>query len=298
MTIKRCRCCFLGALLALLGLSTVGPSPAEARDAVVRIASSRPHTAPDVRLFGEIFLPTGQGRFPAVVLMHGCTGWAAAARHALHQHAAFLRNNGFVVLNLDSFGPRGLGDGRVCESLDALAAARRYRTHDAFDALRYLRSRDDVDPERVFLMGQSNGGSVAMIAAATGAARAFRLAEGGFRAVVAYYPWCGALGTTNLSLESPLLVLTGARDDWTPPQECQRFASYGAPVRVTVYEEAVHSFDLLAPVHHYMGRLVGHDPVATQDSRQRMLAFFRENGASPRTAPPAASRGIVSVRRQ
>jgi dienelactone hydrolase len=221
-----------------------------------------------------------------------------AARHALHQHAAFLRDNGFVVLNVDSFGPRGLGDGQVCGSLGLLADARRYRTHDAFDALRYLRSLDYVDPDRVFLMGQSNGGSVALIAAAAGGARAFRMPEGGFRAVVAFYPWCGALGTTRPSLEVPLLILAGARDDWTPPEECRRFTSSGAPVRVTIYEEAVHSFDLLAPMHRFMGKLVGHDPAATQDSRRQMIAFFRENGANSPVAPAGSGSGIVSVRQR
>ena len=281
---------------ALLGVALFPDAPAMARDAVVRIPASHPHTAPDVQLFGEIFRPAGRGRFPAVVLMHGCGGWLGGARHSLQQHAAFLRDNGFVALNLDSFGPRGLGDGRVCESLGLLADARRYRSHDAFDALRYLRSLDHVDPERVFLMGQSNGGSVALIAAAAGAARAYRMPEGGFRAVVAFYPWCGALGTTRPSLEAPLLVLAGARDDWTPPDECRRFTSSGAPVRVTIYQDAVHSFDILAPMHHYLGRLVGHDPEATQDSRRQMLAFFRENGAP--TPPPATGSGIVSVRQR
>lgn len=295
--VDRCARRILRAAAILLATLVLPTTPAIARDAVIRIAATQPHTAPDIRLFGEIFRPAGQGRHPAVVLMHGCSGWLGGARQALHQHAAFLRSNGFVVLNLDSFGPRGLGDGRVCESLDLLADARRYRTNDAFDALRHLRSLDYVDPARVYLMGQSNGGSVALIAAAAGAARAFGMPEGGFRAVVAYYPWCGAVGTTRPSFEAPLLVLAGARDDWTPPDECRRFTSRGAPVRVTIYEEAVHSFDLLAPMHRYLGRLVGHDPDATQDSRRQMLAFFRENGAPP--APPAGTdTSIVAVRQR
>jgi dienelactone hydrolase len=287
-----------GIAAALLLTATLSSVPAAARDAVVRFPATRPPTAPEVQLFGEIFRPSGNGRFAAVVLMHGCSGWVAASTHALRQHATFLRDNGFLVLNLDSFGPRGLGDGKVCENTAALTEALRYRTQDAFDALRYLRSRDDVDPERVFLMGQSNGGSVAMIAAASGAARAFRAPEGGFRGVVAYYPWCGAFGTPRPSLEAPLLVLAGARDDWTPPDECQRLSSSGAPIRVTVYEQAAHSFDLLAPLHRYLGNLVGYDPVATQDSRQRMLAFFRENGAPSIGARPGASSGMISVRQR
>ncbi|WP_237213246.1 dienelactone hydrolase family protein [Falsiroseomonas oryziterrae] len=281
--------------LLLLGTTLLPARWAEARDATVRIAATAPHSGRDVQLFGEVYRPAGEGRFPAVVLKHGCGGWMGGARHALQQHAAFLRDNGFVVLNLDGFGPRGLGDGSACASVATLTEALRYRTQDAFDALRYLRSLDYVDSEQIFLMGQSNGGSVAMLAAAAGAARTFRAAEGGFRAVVAFYPWCGTLGSTRLSLEAPLLVLTGARDDWTPPDDCRRFTSSGAPVRVTVYGNAAHSFDLLSPPHRFLGKLVGYDADATQDSRQQMLAFFREHGARARVARAGASNPITRV---
>jgi len=263
------------------------PSTASARDALVRFAASAPYVGTSVSLVAEIYRPSGSGRFPAVVLMHGCGGWQAAVRYGLQQHAIFLRDNGFVVLNLDSFGPRGLTGGTVCESLERMSDARSYRAHDAFDALRYLHGLDYVDPNKVFLMGQSDGGSVALMAAATGASDTYNPHEGSFRAVVAYYPWCDVLGTTRLSLDSPLLVFGGARDDWTPPDDCRRFQSRGAEVRVTIYPEAAHSFDLLAPIHRYLGKLVGYDQRATDDSRQEMLAFFRghmDGDVSPRVA--------------
>lgn len=273
------------AVLAALALALPGglAGPAAARDAIVRIPASADQRAASIALTAEIYRPERRGRLPAVIMMHGCGGWQAPVRHALGGHAAFLRDHGFVVLNLDSFGPRGIAGGPACENTPELTAALRYRTQDAFDALRYLRTLDFVDGDRVFLMGQSNGGSVAMLAAAAGASRTMMGHDTGFRGAVAFYPWCGAYGTPRPQLEAPLLVLAGARDDWTPPGECQRMRAYGAALRVSVYPTAAHSFDVLAPEHRYLGHLVGYDAAAMQAGRQEMLAFFREHGAQ--TAP-------------
>lgn len=267
------------ALLAVLCM-TAGPQAALAGGHLVRIPASKPFTASSVALAAEIFRPEGEGPFPAVVFMHGCGGWQSAVRNGLREHATFLRDHGFVVLNLDSFGPRRNSGGSVCASFDRLREARDYRTYDAFDALRYLQAQGFVDRDRVFLVGQSNGGSVAMKVAARGAPAKYGRGGRGFRAVVAYYPWCGALGTSRPSLDAPLMIFGGGRDDWVPPKKCQKFNASGAPLKVKVYPRAAHSFDLLTPEHRYLGKLVGYNPEATEDSRQLMLAFFRENSAA------------------
>lgn len=260
----------LAALLSLIGVAT----GARADEGMIRIPASKPYTAANVSLSAEIFRPEGKGPFPAVVFMHGCGGWQSAVRHSLRQHATYLRDNGFAVLNLDSFGPRGNSGGTVCASFDRLREARDYRSYDAFDALRYLQAQDYIDPGRIFLVGQSNGGSVAINAAEAGAAARYNRGGASFQAVAAYYPWCGTLGTTRMSLESPLMIFGGGRDDWVPPDECRQFRATGAELQVTVYPTAAHSFDLLTPEHRYMGKLVGYDRQATEDSRRRMLAFF------------------------
>jgi dienelactone hydrolase len=293
----------VAVLLAALGIAAApvaGPQLARAETGLIQIRASKPFTAGSVSLAAEVIRPEGAGPFPAVVLMHGCGGWQPAVKHALRRHALYLRDHGFAVLTLDSFGPRGNAGGTVCSSFRYLREARTYRTYDAFDALRYLRTLDFVDPERIFLVGQSNGGSVALKAAARGAARKYSRGGDGFRAVVAYYPWCGALGTTRPALEAPLMIFGGGRDDWVPPGKCRRFRATGAELEVKVYPTAAHSFDLLAPEHRYMGKLVGHNQEATEDSRRRMLAFFEANfdarsGDRVATADEAAVRVAGNV---
>ena len=262
----------LKLMARLLALGAVYLAAAPAAAEIVSVVSTKSLGPKVAHLKAELFRPRGQGRFPAVVLMHGCGGWQPAVLDALHTHAQRFLDKGYVVLNLDSFGPRGNSGGSVCESDAALVQALEYRTRDAFDALHYLVSLDFVDPENVFLMGQSNGGSVAINAAkATG--------RPGFRAVAAYYPWCGSLGGSTVKLNAPLIIFSGGRDDWTLARECRNKTSSGRNLKVVEYPNAAHSFDVGIPLQRYVGKLVGFDEAAATDSRNKMLAFFDANVA-------------------
>lgn len=256
----------------LLTLGAVYLTAAPAAAEIVSIVSTDSSGSKAANLKAELFKPAGHGRFPAVVLMHGCGGWQPAVLDALHTHAQRFLDKGYVVLNVDSFGPRGNSGGSVCQSDAALVKALEYRTRDAFDALRYLVSLDFVDPDNVFLMGQSNGGSVAINAAKAGG-------RPGFRAVAAYYPWCGSLGGSTVKLNAPLIIFSGGRDDWTLARECRNRTSTGKHLQVVEYPNAAHSFDLGITPQRYLGKLVGFDEVAAADSRAKMLAFFGDNVA-------------------
>ncbi|WP_304921810.1 dienelactone hydrolase family protein [Hydrogenophaga sp.] len=240
----------------------------------VTFEATQGHSANKISLRAELSRPEGDGPFPAVVLMHGCGGWQAPVRYTMNRYAEHLVSKGFVVLNLDSFGPRNQGGGKVCESFDRLADARDYRTYDAHDALRYLQAQPFVDRGSVFLMGQSNGGSVAIKVAKGDGPHGQAGATDGFRGVVAFYPWCGAFERRSVQLKTPLLVFGGGQDDWVPASECEGVRSTGADLQLIVYPEAAHSFDLDIVLQRYLGKLVGRNAQAADDSRDRMLAFF------------------------
>lgn len=254
--------------LALYGLiaATVLASTCRAGE-LVTFRATEPFVAKDIRLRAELFVPNGDGPFPAVVLMHGCGGWQPAVLDALNSHAMNFLDRGYVVLNLDSFGPRGKSGDSVCGSEAQLIHALAYRLSDAYDALRYLRAHRAVDPRNIYLLGQSNGGSVAINAAKTAG-------DPGFRAVAAYYPWCGSLGPATVTLKSPLIIFSGGRDDWTPAWQCRGRRSPEKALSVIEYPKATHSFDVRIEPQRYLGKLIGYDRAATEDSRERMFAFF------------------------
>lgn len=254
------------ARVLLLLVATGGATNAVAFETVT-IKATRPFGAMSATISAELFKPAGAGPFPAVVLMHGCGGWQPAVLNALHTHALHFTDRGYVVLNVDSFGSRGNSGGRVCESLVRLAEARDYRYYDAIDALRYLQSLEFVTPSRIFLMGQSNGGSVALITART-------IVPQGYRAVAAYYPWCGTLDAARIELATPLIVFSGGKDDWTPARECRGKTSVGANLKVVEYADAAHSFDVEIGLQKYLGKRIGFNRFAAEDSRAKMLNFF------------------------
>jgi dienelactone hydrolase len=265
--------------IALLCVPSLFITKAYAGEAVKFEASSA-FTSESVTLRADISKPEGNGPFPAVVLMHGCGGWQPPVRYTMNTYADYLVSHGFVVLNLDSFGPRNNGGGTVCESTKRLTDALDYRTYDAYDALKYLQNQKFVDSSNIFLMGQSNGGSVAINVAKGDAPQGKKGKDESFRAVVAYYPWCGSFGNRKVELALPLLVFGGGQDDWVPTRECEAVQSTGAELQVKIYPEAAHSFDLEIMPQRYLGKLVGKNDYAAEDSRGRMLAFFIEHTTS------------------
>ena len=227
----------------------------------------------------EAFLmkPEGTGPFPGVVLMHGCAGLSDVVRRGLDDHADYLVSRGFATLVVDSFGARGKAGGSICSKLSELSSAQYYRQFDAYHALEFLQSLPFIDADNIFLMGQSNGGSVALIAARGPFINIFPNGPR-FKAIVAYYPWCGALPTWPSKIVSPLLVLGASEDDWLNPEYCvsARDQVSGADYDVLVYDNAYHSFDLPVPLQDYSGHRVGGNPEATRDSREKMVEWFLE----------------------
>ncbi len=235
----------------------------------------------EAKILFSMRLPPGEGPFPAVILMAGCSGLVGPVERGMTRHADHLVDAGFVVLILDSFTARGIDS--TCTSARKAAESTLLRQYDAIHALRYLQGLTGVDPQNVFLMGQSEGGSVAAKLAAhhlSSMVKTDTLAEPSgqpwFAAIVAYYPWCPHVPKW---LDTPLLVLSGEKDDWTPPEGClwHKAVVKGAPYEVEVYAGAHHSFDLPLPVQSYLGHTVGGHPAATAESRTRMIAWFREH---------------------
>jgi len=237
----------------------------------VRFSASKPFVAKKLFLKAELYKPPAKGPHPSVILMHGCGGLGPDVYSSLRSHALFLLRRGFVVLIVDSFGPRHSGNGWVCKTFKRLRQARNYRISDALDAVNFLKTKQFVDKNNIFLMGQSNGGSVALLLAQQKKKTSI------FRAVAAYYPWCGALKGKSVKLNSPLIIFGGKKDDWVPPTQCSESTGENKILKTIVYPNAAHSFDLNIPVQRYLGKRVGRDRFATRDSRRRMYMFFKQN---------------------
>ncbi len=203
-----------------------------------RLARERGETVqrpPADMIQGYLSRPPGDGPFPAIVHLHGCGGLTAQRRKLDGEQ--FTRW-GYVTLIVDSFTTRGIKDACAGQVLPA-------RHADAMGALIYLSKLPFVDPNRIAVVGYSQGGIAALEIASAQPAQILDVPQAmKFKAAVAYYPWCSAAAD---KLAIPTLVLIGELDDWTLATSCdhlqRRFDASGAPLKITVFPEAYHSFD-------------------------------------------------------
>jgi dienelactone hydrolase len=242
-------------------------------------------------LDGYLFRPAGAGKHPALVFLHGCGGLFNRANGFIEPReldwAREFNQLGYLVLMVDSFGPRYQGE--MCSQRGFNREVYTKRPHDAYGALLFLQSQPEVRPDRVGVIGWSEGGGVVLYA--IGAQRAGRLAQlphGDFRAAVIFYPAsCNERRQGAWTSTVPLLALLGAEDVWTPAAPCQQLldgaAARGARVTVQIYPGAYHDFDWPnmarheAPNYRTAAGVVpiqGTDPAARQDAFTRVPAFL------------------------
>jgi dienelactone hydrolase len=225
----------------LLGLLTMAGCAGER---AVSFRSAAPEGVPADTIRAQLFKPEGNGPFPAVLLVHGCSG---INRH-YDNWARRLVDWGYVALIVDSLGPRGIQS--VCTQPGAVPPSQRAR--DAFGAAAYLRDQPFVHGDRIGVIGFSHGGWTAMRLVQPEAPR--DVAAPPFQAAVAYYPWCDA--PTQSRVEVPTLILIGELDDWTPAGRCRGLqAALRKPelVSMTVYPNAYHGYDAEGGIRFTLG---------------------------------------------
>jgi dienelactone hydrolase len=251
------------------------------------LAAGAPAVAEPLAVPFTLTRPAGPGPFPAVVLMHDCSGLGPRSSGAPWRWSAELMRAGYVTIWPDSFSTRGFPNG-VCTEPKRDGVGPAQRAADAYVALDHLMTLPFVDATRVAVMGGSHGGSTTL---ATIVATEAHSARSGprFAAAVALYPGCrqklgewtpqrspqpkpGPDGTTPEASAkptytytgvfkplAPTLILSGELDDWTPAEPCQRLTALskaaGFSVEMKVYPGAHHSFDSASTVRFNAERI-------------------------------------------
>lgn len=232
-------------------------------------------------------LPPGPGPFPAVVLLHGCGGLARNVPGWTEELVAA----GFAVAAVDQYGPRGVS--QTCTGPSG-GMTMPNRELDTVALVRVLAARPDIRRDRIFLVGFSQGGTLtgtlmgsswsAMPLSVVGPPGQTPAPAGG----VGVYPGCGGMPRR---LETPLLLISGGADDWTPAWTCEAYAGTVQPEalrpRVVVIPGAHHAFDhpasgtiFLPQVRNPfspngLGATVGYSAAATRQAREETIAFLR-----------------------
>jgi dienelactone hydrolase len=224
---------------AMLAGSSIRPGQAAPAEAI-ELASG------DLKVKALLFKPDGAGPFPAVVGMHGCDGLNNPTGNLSSRYrdwAERLGKAGFAVLYPDSLTARGLEN--QCRNRASVLRTNVERVADANAARTWLQRQSFIKPDRVSLVGWSNGGISVLWAVRPRAA--VKDGTPDFRSAIAFYPGCNRLDSTAWSARVPTLILIGGADDWTSSRQCERMVANArgrsARVSLVVYPGAYHDFD-------------------------------------------------------
>ncbi len=251
------------------------------------------------KISAYLMRPKGAGPFPAVVMLHGCggMGYSGTVKSIYSSWAKLFVEDGMAALVVDSAGSRGLGP--TCGRQPERRKMYRLRPFDAYGALAYLQTQSFIDPERIGLVGWSQGGGVTLLTIVDQSiARPNPKPPHDFAVSAIFYPaLCNdrlqsrpftKVAPNSWSTKIPLLVLQGGADNWTPPEPCVSFIDAtrerGSPVSIIVFPGAYHSFDAPGLKRIELRRyktvkgiipIVKTDEIARNKAREELIAFLR-----------------------
>ncbi len=221
---------------------------------------------PGLAINGYLTKPSGQGPFPAVVLLHSCLG-LPVDRSAIGK---MIASWGYVALFVDDFGTRGLKQTCTVDFPEGIA--------DAYGALNYVVRFPFVDRTRIAAVGYSQGADTALSIASGRFASAFAQQGAKFKAVGAFYPPCANQGGARLVL--PTLIVVGDRDGVTPAADCARLADAQprgiSKVKFIVLAGADHAFDNpgFAGGARVYGMWLKYDDAAAEQAKAELFRFL------------------------
>ncbi|GBC76405.1 hypothetical protein HRbin07_00606 [bacterium HR07] len=235
-----------GLLSALLVL--MEREPGQAQGTTVEITSGG-------KSYPAYFVaPAGEGRRPAVILIHSINGFEPGYQTI----SDLLMAEGFAVLALQWQAYERTPPDAVMEQL-------------LRDAIAYLQGRAEVDPQQIGLTGFCIGGRYTML---------FLPLIEDFKAGVAWYgfPYSGGSpmqprkpADVINQLTAPMLIIHGTADRPSPIADIYRYATEldaaGKYFELKVYQGQPHSFMLRG------GQLL--QTPLTQDAFQEMVSFFK-----------------------
>jgi len=173
------------------------------------------HTPAGLALTGTITIPRGRptGRAPAVVTISGSLPEDRdGASTALKGYRPFrelgdtLGRRGVAVLRLDDRGVNGSDRGPS-------GATPRDFADDSRAGVAYLRTRPEIDADRIGLVGHGEGGIIALMIAST---------DPRLRAIVLM---AASASTEASHMTTPVLILEGATDRQVPATEADKLAA-------------------------------------------------------------------------
>ena len=196
-----------------------------------------------VEIESHLFLPSGKGPWPTVILVPGSLGISENNLKA----AALLTKIEIAACLINPFKARGVSSTVSNQTQYSFAAS----AWDVLSTARTIRTLSSVDSARIGSQGHSRGGTAVLSAACMAQLiEAFKPVS--FLGVFAAYPWCGHQFLNPIVGNAVIRSVIGDLDEWCLPQQVQAYMNAmrlsGIDAEWRIFPNAHHSFDRDIPL--------------------------------------------------
>jgi len=197
-------------------------------------------------VFGELVIPMdsidNKKKYPLIIGVAGSLGWGE--HH--YKYLKMYQEMGIATFELNSFKSRSITSTVGTQNEITMAAM----ILDAYRAFEVLAEHPRIDKDKVSITGWSLGGGVTLFSAWLPLKDAINK-ELSFASHLAFYPPCFINPDNTDFSQSPIHILIGELDNWTPSAPCNDLVnklSAKTNIGLTIYKDSYHSFDRDAPV--------------------------------------------------
>ncbi|MAV04112.1 MAG: hypothetical protein CMC31_00410 [Flavobacteriaceae bacterium] len=192
-------------------------------------------------VYGNLVIPydslNPDKKYPLVLGVAGSLGW----KNHHYEYLTMYQNLGFATFELNSFKSRRI-ESTVGDQTQVTTAA---MILDAYRALEILSDHPNIKKDKISITGWSLGGAVTFFSAWIPLKNAINK-NLQFASHLAFYPPC-FFEPENLEFsDSPIHILIGELDDWTPSDPCNTLVDKlknKINIDITVYKDSHHGFD-------------------------------------------------------
>ena len=197
-------------------------------------------------VFGKLTFPDDsfdvKKKYPLIIGVARSFGW----RKHHYEYMKMYQETGFATFELNSFQSRNIVS-TVGSQVEITTAT---MILDAYKAFEKLAKHPNIDEEKVSITGWSLGGAVTLFSSWKPVKEAIT-SDLKFASHLAFYPPCFFDLENTEFTDSPIHILIGELDNWTPADPCRNFVnkiSNKSNVDLTIYTNSHHSFDSEEPI--------------------------------------------------
>lgn len=218
----------------------------------------------------RVYIPKGDGPFPAMLFFHGCSGPTLAHEE---DWANFYNEKGLVLIAVDSYKGRNINWPDAC-NLKTMTPWE--RASDVLATVVFARGLEFVDSSNLGVTGFSHGAitiwsTLVFASTKTAPINLSRWPEDGLKGVklaLSFYGGCGERWTIPI----PTISFLAEDDQYIDEVSCEKYAvanpemsKYASHI---IFPEATHTFDHSMPNQSNIDAGSRYDAAATNTSKQ------------------------------